>query len=98
MSPEREVTIGELAEDVSDLASAIRELRTSLEDKYMQKEMYETKHSHLVELVKANNARHDAEIRELEARLTLIARTAVTALLAPILVIIVAAIMAGSFR
>lgn len=93
---DREVTIGELGEDISDLAVAVRELRQSIETTYVRKDVYDIAHRQLDDMVNANNARHDMAIRALEARQTLIGRTAVTALLVPIIVGVVIALVVGT--
>lgn len=96
--PDREVTIGELAEDVAHLAQAVDRLSQVIETTYVRKDVYDLAHSVLVDLVQINNQRHDVAIRALEARQTLIGRTAVTALLLPVVVIITTALIMGSFK
>jgi hypothetical protein len=97
MYPEREVSIGELAEDVRDLADAVRALSLSIETTYVRRDVYDLAHAQLIATVDANNRRHDAEIAAIEQRQTLIARTAVTALLLPLITVILGALLVGSF-
>lgn len=97
MSPEREVTIGELADDVNDLAKAVRELSHAIETTYVRKDVYDLAHSQLVAIVEMNSKRHDTEIAAVSARQTLIARTAVTALLLPMITGVIVALLVGSF-
>lgn len=95
--PDREVTIGELADDVTDLTAAVRELRHAIETTYVRKDVYDLAHAQLVAIVDSNNQRHDSEIRAIETRQTWISRTAVTALLLPLVVFVVTVIVIGSY-
>jgi uncharacterized protein YgbK (DUF1537 family) len=96
MSPEREVTseqVDRLVEKLGEVVIRLDAFMAKVESDYLRKELYVLAHEQLVAQVKANNDRHDEEIREIEKRQTLIARTAVSALLFPIFVIIVAGIL-----
>jgi CHASE3 domain sensor protein len=95
MSPDREVSMGELVDRVTDLTLAIRELRTEIAEHYVRKDVYKLAHDRLVDEVANTAKRHDEEITALEQRQTLIARTAVTALVIPIVILIVAGILSG---
>jgi hypothetical protein len=85
MSPEREVTTAELADDIKELSRSVRDLARILETTYVRKDVYDLAHRVL-----------DAKVIAVEARQTLIARTAVTALLLPIVVAVVVALLLGA--
>lgn len=85
MTEPREVSIGELGDKVGALTDQIARLVSTIETTYVRKDVYELAHRQL-----------EADVAAVEARQTLIARTAVTALMLPILVSVVVALVLGS--
>jgi thiamine monophosphate synthase len=96
--PDREVTIGELADDVTHLTAAVERLSQAIETTYVRKDVYDLAHTVLVDMVHLNNQRHDTAIRAIEARQTWIGRTAVTALLLPLITGVVVALLLGAIK
>lgn len=81
---DREITIGELSEDVRALTAAIERLNERIETTYVRKDVYEIGHKQM-----------ETDIAGIDGRLTWASRTAIGALLFPLLVIIVAALVLG---
>jgi hypothetical protein len=96
--PDREVTIGELADDVVHLAKAVDRLSQAIETTYVRKDVYDLAHTVLVDMVNLNNQRHDTAIRAIESRQTWIARTAVTALLLPLVTFVITVVILGVIK
>lgn len=93
MSPDREVTIGEVADKVDALARDVRGYQADNKEAYADKALTNERIANLTKDVVDNNKRHEEEVRELEGRLTIIGRTAITAVLLPILVLIIIGII-----
>lgn len=94
MSPDREITTNELAEDVRALTAELREFRHWADRTFVRQDVYG---EHRKADEKASDA-SDARVLAVENRQTWIARTAVTALVLPALVAVMVALILGAVR
>ena len=84
MSPEREVSLGEVADDLKDLAREVRDFRPFIESTFVRRDIYDLAHAQLV-----------TKVATLEASVTWAWRTAVTAILAPAIIAILVFLLNG---
>lgn len=86
---DREITVGELADDMRALSEELRDFRRWADERLVTREVYDAHREANVEAAKV----FDHRLTAIEGRQTWIARTSVTALILPILVPIMVGII-----
>lgn len=89
MPSEREPSLGEVAENLRDLRRSIEALTTMISSTYVRQDVYRAEQGLSMERITAINGR----VEQVEERHTWISRTAIAALLLPIMVSIVVTLL-----